>query len=121
MVALDDRALTAVQGAALDAATLAALQNGWHKAFGQDRRDKNSRGDAEAEKATRTAQTVAALDAALALQTNMAMRLSTAAVSGVNTATQIGGTLIALTPIGAISPIGLPLFGLPALPPRNSR
>lgn len=113
MAVLDDQALTAVQGAALDAATLADLQ----KALGPDRRDdKRRRAPAQA---MQTAQTVAALNAALAWQNNMAARLSTSAVSGVNTATQVGGTLIALTPISAIAPMVLPLFGLPALPSKS--
>ncbi|MGC4059474.1 MAG: hypothetical protein QM749_00900 [Aquabacterium sp.] len=114
MAALDDQALMAVQGAALDAATLAALQ----KTLGQDHNDDKARRTYA--QANQTAQTVAALNAALALQSNMALRLSTTAVSSVNTATQIGGTLIALTPISAIAPIGLPLFGLPSLPPKNN-
>jgi hypothetical protein len=118
MAALDDQALMAVQGAAWDAATLAALQ----KALGQDRRDdKRRRAYAQATQATQTAQTVAALNAALALQNNMAVRPSTSAISGVSTAAPIGGTLIALTPVSAIAPIGLPLFGLPSLPPKHKR
>lgn len=113
MAVLDDQALTAVQGAALDAAILAELQ----KALGPDRRDdKRRRAPAQA---MQTAQTEAALKAALAWQNNMATRLSTSAVSGVNTATQVGGTLIALTPVSAIAPIALPLFGVPSLPSKN--
>ena len=110
---LDDRDLMAIQGAAMDVATLLELQ----KPKGQGRQDDDARRRTEAAQTARTAQ---ALTAALALQNNLALRLSTSAINGVNTAAQIGGTLIALTPVTAMVPIGLPLFGLPTLPPRTS-
>jgi hypothetical protein len=111
---LDDRDLMSIQGAAMDAAILVELQKS--KALGHQDEDARR----HRTKAAQTAQTAQALTAALALQDNLAVRLSTSAINGVNTATQIGGTLLALTPITAIAPIGMPLFGLPALPPRTS-
>ena len=63
----------------------------------------------------------AALLAALDLQTKQSAQSTILAVNTVNTAAQIGGTLLALTPITALVPIGLPLFGLPNLPPSNNR
>jgi hypothetical protein len=109
---LDDRDLMSIQGAAMDVATLVELQKGKRQG-GQDDDARRHRTEA-----AQTAQTAQALTAALTLQNNLAVRLSTSAINGVNTATQIGGTLIALTPVAAIAPIGMPLFGLPALPPR---
>lgn len=114
MAPLNDLELMTVRGAGLDATLLAELQKG----RGQARQDDDAR--RKASDAVQATQTAAAMNTALALQTIMALRLSTSAVSTINTATQIGGTLIALTPVTAISPIGLPLFGLPSLPPKTS-
>ncbi len=105
MVALDDQDLKEVHGAGIDDDTLRQLGRGQLKASSDEPRRQAA-----------SAQNTAALMAALELQTNMGPRSAAMAVNAVNTAAQVGGTLIALAPVAALAPIGLPLFGLPALP-----
>lgn len=105
MVALDDQDLKQVHGAGIDDDTLRQLGRGQLKQSAEAQRRQ-----------TASTQNTAALLAALDLQTNAGPRTAVMAVNAVNTATQVGGTLIALAPITALVPIGLPLFGLPALP-----
>jgi len=109
MVALDDQALNQVHGAGIDDNTLRQLGQGQLKQSGEDQHRQAA-----------SAQNNAALLAALELQTSTGPRMAAMAVTAVNTAAQVGGTLIALTPVAALAPIGLPLFGLPTLPPHNS-
>lgn len=105
LVALDDQDLKQVHGAGIDDDTLRQLGRG----------ELKQSGEAQRRQATST-QNTAALLAALELQANAGPRTAAMAVNAVNTAAQVGGTLIALTPIAALAPIGLPLFGLPTLP-----
>lgn len=109
LVALDDQALKQVHGAGIDDDVLRQLGQGSLK----QSRDEQRRQAANA-------QNNAALLAALELQTNVAPRLAAAAVNTVSTAAQLGGTLVALTPVTALVPIGLPLFGLPTLPSTHN-
>lgn len=108
---LDDRALTEVHGAGMDKDIMGQLGNGQAIRQSSDEQRRN---------ATSPQNTVALL-AALDLQTRQSTQTAVQAVNAVNTAMQLGGTLVALTPISALVPIGLPLFGLPSLPPSNSR
>lgn len=105
MVELDDQDLKEVHGAGIDDDTLRQLGRGQLKQSADEPRRQAA-----------SAQNSAALMAALELQTNMGPRSAAMAVNAVNTAAQVGGTLIALAPVAALAPIGLPLFGLPALP-----
>lgn len=105
MVALDDQDLKQVHGAGIDDDTLRQLGRGQLKQPAEEHRRHAA-----------STQNTAALLAALELQANVGPRTAAMAVSAVNTAAQVGGTLIALTPVAALAPIGLPLFGLPALP-----
>ncbi len=105
MVALDDQDLKQVHGAGIDDDTLRQLGRGQLKQSAEEQRRQAA-----------STQNTAALLAALELQANAGPRTAAMAVSAVNTAAQVGGTLIALTPVAALAPIGLPLFGLPALP-----
>lgn len=109
--ALDDQALTEVHGAGMDQDIMGQLGKG---------QELRQRSDEQRRNAT-SPQNTAALLAALDLQTRQSAQTAVNAVNAVNTAAQIGGTLVALTPISAIVPIGLPLFGLPNLPPANNR
>lgn len=109
LVALDDQDLKDVHGAGIDDDVLRQLgQGGLHQS------DEHQR-----QQASRTQQN-AALMAALELQANLAPRLAASAVNTVTTAAQVGGTLLALTPVTALVPIGLPLFGLPTLPSQQN-
>lgn len=105
MVALDDQDLKQVHGAGIDDDTLRQLGRGQLKHSAEEQRRQAA-----------STQNTAALLAALELQANAGPRTAAMAVSAVSTAAQVGGTLIALTPVAALAPIGLPLFGLPALP-----
>lgn len=108
MVALDDQDLKLVHGAGIDDDTLRQLGRGQLKPSGEEQRRQAA-----------STQNTAALLAALELQANAGPRTAVMAVNAVNTAAQVGGTLIALTPVTMLAPIGLPLFGLPALPHNN--
>ncbi|MBI3381613.1 MAG: hypothetical protein HY019_06370 [Aquabacterium sp.] len=108
MVALDDQDLKQVHGAGIDDDTLRQLGRGQLRQSGEDHRRQAA-----------STQNTAALLAALELQANAGPRTAVMAVNAVNTAAQVGGTLIALTPVTMLAPIGLPLFGLPALPHNN--
>lgn len=107
---LDDQALTQVHGAGLDELLLA--RGGHEEARHEDKR-------AEQARQSQAAQKAAALLAAIEMQLNQGSRLTTGAVQTVGTVAQLGGTLIALTPVSALAPIGL--FGLPSLPPGLRR
>lgn len=114
LVALDDQALKQVHGAGIDDDTLRQLSQLGHGGL------KQSSDEQRRQAAANNAQSNAALLAALELQTNVAPRLAAAAVNTVSTAAQLGGTLVALTPVTALVPIGLPLFGLPTLPSTHN-
>lgn len=114
LVALDDQALKQVHGAGIDDDTLSQLSQSGHGGL------KQSSDEQRRQAAANNAQNNAALLAALELQTNVAPRLAAAAVNTVSTAAQLGGTLVALTPVTALVPIGLPLFGLPTLPSTHN-
>lgn len=108
MVALDDQDLNQVHGAGIDDDTLRQLGRGTLK-----RSNEEQRRPIDATKNT------AAMLAALEWQTNAGPRTAAMAVNAVSAAAQVGGTLIALTPVAALAPIGLPFFGLPTLPHNN--
>jgi hypothetical protein len=108
--ALDDHALTEVHGAGMDTDIMGQLGKG-----------QSIRSSSEAQRRQASSpQNTAALLAALDLQTRQSTQTAVNAVNAVQTAAQLGGTLVALTPIAALVPIGLPLFGLPNLPPPNN-
>lgn len=108
MVALDDQDLKQIHGAGIDDDTLRQLGRGQLKQSGEEQHRQAA-----------STQNTAALLAALELQANAGPRTAAMAVNAVNTAAQVGGTLIALTPVTMLAPIGLPLFGLPTLPHNN--
>lgn len=108
---LDDRALTEVHGAGMDKDIMGQLGNGRAIRQSSDEQRRNAT----------SPQNTAALLAALDLQTRQSAQTAVNAVTAINTAAQLSGTLVALTPISALVPIGLPLFGLPNLPSSNSR
>jgi hypothetical protein len=117
LVALDDQALKQVHGAGIDDDTLRQLSQLGQSGHGGL---KQSSDEQRRQAAANNAQNNAALLAALELQTNVAPRLAAAAVNTVSTAAQLGGTLVALTPLTALVPIGLPLLGLPTLPSTHN-
>lgn len=108
---LDDRALTEVHGAGMDKDIVGQLGKGQGIQQTSDEQRRNAT----------SAHNTAALLAALDLQTRQSAQTAVNAVHAVNTAVQLGGMLLALTPITALVPIGLPLFGLPSLPPASNR
>lgn len=108
LVALDEQDLKAVHGAGIDDDTLRHL--------GQGLPDAGKRGNDEARRHASSSQGLMALMAALDLQNRQGLHTSTTAVQTLNTAMQLGGTLLALTPISMLAPVGLPLFGMTTLP-----
>lgn len=115
LTALDDQALTQVHGAGLDT----DLLKQWQQSANGEPAQRQPERDEQGRRAL-SAQQNAALLAAMALQAKAAPQAATLAVNAVSAGSQLGGTLIALTPVTALAPIGLPLFGLPSLPSRHS-
>jgi hypothetical protein len=116
LAALDDQDLKQVHGTGLDADLLKQLQ----QLEREGRRRQLGNGPDAQDHTAMSAQHGAALMAALELQINGGIKAATLAVNAVNAGTQLGGTLIALTPSPMLAPIGMPLFGLPSLPSHHS-